>query len=292
MLSTMLEMIKCLESDSGSIRRDLEGLRLQTEVAQSVAEDAIQKAHETEEKFEDSLADFKHDMKQIKVNMEELEKKMLKSFDVQQMIDESFRKAEHTAAVTSRSSSSIPATRESFQKMENEERYGKTLVFGGFERESPREDITRFIEQNIITSDYKGIDEIYAYAIGSIGFVRFTNKNDMYKFLKEYGGRGKSRCGDREIWAAVSRFPEERKKGTVLSKWKKMLIEASIAEAADVKIDYKNGIIFLKRIKIGKWSALDAKLDLDAENLKEAGIQAEPQQLVAAVSELLGSRYK
>ena len=217
---------------------------------------------------------------------------MFKSFDVQKMIDESLRRAEQLASVASRSSRPSPVPREYSQQVEGEDRFGKTLVFGGFGRDTPRQDITKFIDQNIKSSDYTGVDEIYAYAFGSIGFVRFTNKNDMWKFLNEYRNRGKALCCDREIWASISRSPEERKKGAILSKYKKMLIEATIADAADIQVDYRNGIIQVKRVKIGKWSATEAKMELDAEKLKEAGVQVEPEKLVAAVSELLGGRYE
>ena len=75
MLATMLDMIKCLESDAGSLRRDLDGLRLQSEVAQSVAEDAMEKVQDTDVQVEELKTDVSLKIDELQSKFNSLDKK-------------------------------------------------------------------------------------------------------------------------------------------------------------------------------------------------------------------------
>ena len=48
-----------------------------------------------------------------------------------------------------------------------------------------------------------------------------------------------------------------------------MLIETPLAEPEDIRIDYKRGILFVKKVKIGQWSMTDDKVALDAGRMRE-----------------------
>ena len=253
---------------------------MQTEVAQSVAEDALGTAHGTEEKVEDMITDYNFKIDEINAKFDDLQKKMLKSVDVQKLIDDSIRKTERTASVTPMGSNMAMRN-----QPPTDDRFGRTVVLGGFARDTPKSEITDYVEKNVISCNAEVVDEIYAYAYGSVGFVRFVNKDEMWKFLKEFG-KNKHQVGSKAIWATVSRTPEERKKGKTLSKYKRVLIEASIADAADIRVDYKRGALFLKQVKIGHWSEQE-KFEIDPAKLKEAGISVGPTNLENAVNELL-----
>ena len=68
-------------------------------------------------------------------------------------------------------------------KTGHDAKFEKTIVIGGFSQDTPRLEITTFINKNIIKEDNRQVDEIYAYSYGSVGFVRFNNKADMWTFL-------------------------------------------------------------------------------------------------------------
>ena len=93
-----------------------------------------------------------------------------------------------------------------------DEKFGRTVVIGGFSQDTPMSEIKQFINEKVIKEELPEVDEIYAYSYGSVCFVRFHTNTAMWQFLTEYGKRVKPKRDDKEIWATVSRTPEERKK--------------------------------------------------------------------------------
>ena len=111
----------------------------------------------------------------------------------------------------------------------------------------------------------------------------------MMGALKEFGKKAKLKINDKVVWASVSRSPLERKKGKILSKYKRVLIEVGLADADKVRIDYKNGILMINRVRVGVWRAADGdgQMELSQDKLKDAGISVEVGKLADAVTELL-----
>ena len=55
----------------------------------------------------------------------------------------------------------------------------RTMVIGSFIHDSERDVITAWIEKHVITKADETVEEIYAYAFGSIGLVRFQTADLM-----------------------------------------------------------------------------------------------------------------
>ena len=168
------------------------------------------------------------------------------------------------------------------------DKFLRTAVVGGFSRDTPKGEVIEFLNKKLLEG-VEGVDEAYAYAYGSVGFIRFNSKEHMYKFLKDIGQTRKPQINGKDIWISTSKTPEERKKAKSLGKFKRVLIETKLAEPMDVKIDYKRGIIFVKRVRIAEWTFADGK-ELVAANeakLKEIGINVQAAKIHDAVDELM-----
>ena len=130
------------------------------------------------------------------------------------------------------------------------------------------------------------------YSFGSVGFVRFTTTDAMFVFLKQAAAKEKPQIGDRSIWISSSKSPEEGKKSKSLSKFKKVLLDTSLAKPEDVKVDYKRGIVFVRRLRVAEWKdAADPEctdnLVIDQETMQQVGNDVEPNKIYDAVAELL-----
>ena len=85
----------------------------------------------------------------------------------------------------------------------------------------------------------------------------------------------------------VSQSPEERLKGKILSKHKRVLIEVGLASADSIRVDYRRGVRLINRSRVGQWETSSEKLQLDKDKLREVGIDVEVCKLEAAVAELM-----
>ena len=112
----------------------------------------------------------------------------------------------------------------------------------------------------------------------------------MYEFMKKYGASSKPTVNGKPVWVAASRSPEERRKGKHLAKHKKVLIEVGIAKPEDVRVDYRRGILMVKRVRVGEWKKHDGNngsLELHEDSLKSVGIVVGKEAIEKAVKELL-----
>ena len=68
-----------------------------------------------------------------------------------------------------------------------DDKCSRTVVFGGFPRDSEKQEIVKFIEANIIKETDSRVDEMFAYRLGSVGFVRFdTQQHDGVPEVIQY----------------------------------------------------------------------------------------------------------
>jgi len=172
---------------------------------------------------------------------------------------------------------------------DDNDKLARTMVVGSFLQDSEREVVTSLIAKHIISEMDETVDEIYAYAFGSIGFVRFKTAEQMKDFLRKFGARPKPQVEGKSLWATGSKSPEDRLKAKHLGKHKRVLIEVGLANAADIKIDYRRSIILIKRRRVGEWKGEgdDGHLELNDEALKKVGINVGTAALQKAVEELL-----
>ena len=206
---------------------------------------------------------------------------------IKKMIDEAIANVKkNVAATTGRIKNLAAAASENVNQLD--EKFCRTLVVGSFGQDTAKEDIVNFLTTSILKG-VVGIEETYAYTYGSVGFVRFETRDAMYVFLKDFERKEKPHINGKKIWVSVSKTPEERKKGTYLSKFKRMLIETNLEEADNIKIDYKRGIVFVDRKRVAEWTAsVDGdKLVINKAKMEAAGIQVDLAKMYDAVEELV-----
>ena len=119
-----------------------------------------------------------------------------------------------------------------------------------------------------ILKDEKDIDERFAYNFGSVGFVRFLNRNAMFQFLSNTRSKIKPTINGKAIWISTSKTPEERTKAKHLGKFKKVPIETQLATPEQVYIDYKLGRIFIDKVRVAEWKTTEGQNKLVIDKIK------------------------
>ena len=111
----------------------------------------------------------------------------------------------------------------------------------------------------------------------------------MFNFLKDLGKGPKPMINGKEVWISVSKTPEERTRAKTMSKLKRVLIETDLAKPADIRIDYKRGLVMANKKRVAEWTASGSgdKLVIGKVGLTAAGIQVDPDKLDDAVAELM-----
>lgn len=145
-----------------------------------------------------------------------------------------------------------------------------------------------FLTQSVL-KNVQNIDETFAYNFGSVGFVRFQNRDAMFRFLTDSRTKDKPTVNGKPIWISTSKTPEERIKARHLGKFKKVLIESNLASPEDIFVDYKRGLIIINKVRVAEWKTVNGhdKLVADESKLKDVQIDIEPEKLYDAMAELL-----
>ena len=270
-MDKLLDMITEVKTSIGNIKDEIAQVRFQAGVAQAVAEEAIEKIDDVETRVFEKL--------------EALESQIPSVVTIQKMIEETLSKMkqevpkQHSPQMTKSNLLSHGS---------NEEKFSRTLVVGGFERDTPKREVVEFMNKSIL-KNVGGVDEAFAYNFGSVGFVRFLDRDDMFTFIKEFSTKDKPTFQGKAIWVTTSKTPDERTKSEHLSKFKKVLIETALADPSSIKIDYNRGDVFVNRTRIAEWKLFGntTRVVADASKLKEVNINVEPEKIYDAVDELL-----
>ena len=175
---------------------------------------------------------------------------------------------------------------------EKAEQFRRTVVVGGFEEDSFKIDVQNKVSG--IMKDVNGVEDIFAYRRGSIGFARFKSADAMHKSLQMYNNKDATKAthNGRTLWAAASRNPTDRRKGRIFSTYKRVLVEVGLADESQVDFDVKHGVLWVGRMRIGEWNG-DAEsgwLFLKSESMTQAGINVEHQMIDDAVREKLAAK--
>ena len=266
----MEKFVAIMRSSSDDLKTEIAQINLKVDMAQATADAAHDKA--------DQLI---HRVKSAESNQITMDQ-------VMQKIDEAFKKFKDEHKQGSPHAATA-ATSSVTRYGEDAEKFSRTMVVGGFPQDSDRDQVTKWINDQMIDEKDDTVDEIYAYMYGSIGFVRFQTAALMKDYLKKSGLKEKLKFGEKEIWTTASKSPDERRKARHLGKHKKVLIEVGLAKTEDVKVDYRRGLLLIKRVRVGEWigSAGDGSLDLNENGLKKVGIDVGKVALQKAVRELL-----
>ena len=256
-----------------SIQEQISNVKFTAGVAHSVAEEAMEKVQMLE-----------HD---IKETISALEAKVLDTTTIQKMIDASV--AQFRNNIPPKSFPPMSKTHPNTATENSvDEKFSRTAVIGGFARDTPKKDVVEFLTQSVL-KNVQNIDETFAYNFGSVGFVRFQNRDAMFRFLTDIRTKDKPTVNGKPIWISTSKTPEERIKARHLGKFKKVLIESNLASPEDIFVDYKRGLIIINKVRVAEWKTVNGhdKLVADESKLKDVQIDIEPEKLYDAMAELL-----
>jgi len=253
------------------VKNDVAQLKLQVNLAVAISEDAMKNTED------------------LSCKIKEIEKQYVTPEMLTAKIEEAIRKIREEFAKIPRvqSASAYPPNQPHKDGGEDVEKLTRTVVIGGFAQDSDRDDVTSLIEKHVISETDEAVEEIYAYTFGS--FIRFVSIDGMRTFLRKFGARPRPNVGGTTLWATQSKNPGERRKSKHLGKHKRVLIEVGLAKSDGIKIDYRRGILMVKRVRVAEWKGdgEDGSLELHEENLKKVGIDVGKTVLQNAVHELL-----
>ena len=274
-LNKMMAMIADVQTSIGTIKDELAQAKFQASVAQTVAEEAVEKVEALETRVFEKI--------------QTLEERIPDAQMIRTMVGEAVREAKHHVPTSFATKGDVNSKDIYGITGSIDEKFSRTLVVGGFARDTPKKTIINYI-QEFVVKDFLDVEEVFAYNYGNVGFVRFKRRESMFDFLKDFNKREeKTMQNQKPVWLTVSKTPEERRKSKHLSKFKKALIETGVTQPTDVLIDYKRGIIFVKHIRVAEWKETgdDSKISIDPVKLKDAKIMVDPKIIHDAVNELL-----
>ena len=262
MMKKMMGMIENIQTNVEDLKCDAANMKLQVNMAQQTAEEALEISKNIEERVRD------------------LEENALDKSFIENIIDK---------YLATKNVSKLPVANPALnQNMNNDEdKFSRTVVIGRVQAETQKKIVVDFMSQNIL-KDISGLEEAYAYSFGSVGFFRFVTKDDMWSFIKIWQHREKTKINGKDLWASTSKSPAERIKAKNLSKFKRVLVEVGLANATDIRIHYRRGFAFVKNVKVADWNANSENLSIDQDRLKEAGVDIDVKKVEDAVKELVG----
>ena len=76
----------------------------------------------------------------------------------------------------------------------HDEKFSRTLVVGGFQRDTPKKDIIKHMEKHLLKVA-EHVDEAFAYNVGSIGVIRFHSRHNMFEFNKSFNSKERPASG-------------------------------------------------------------------------------------------------
>ena len=274
MMNKLVQMVSTVQDHLEAVKVEVAQIKFQSGVAQSIADDAMAKVDDVENQIYEKLA--------------ALESRIPNVSTIQTMIDETLSK--QTLKMPNIISPQPRQTSKDAQHVHgtNEEKFSRTAVIGGLQKDTAKHDVVQFMNQFLL-KDVKGIDESFAYNFGSVGFVRFHSREEMFTFIKDFSGGIKPTIKSKQVWVSTSKTPEERRKGKYLSKYKKVLIETGLAEPSSIRVDYNRGLVFMNRLRLAEWkvSGSTGQIITDASKLKELNIAVDSDKIQDAVEELV-----
>ena len=217
---------------------------------------------------------------ELKTKFAEVTAAMVKREEVSKMVQEAVAKLSNIAMPS-------PSLRTSSARLPEgqTEKFARTVVVGGFEMDSKKESVEADVAE--LLKGVAGVQEIYAYRRGSIGFARFRSVDDMWAYLKKVNVKGAERPKVRgmPIWMSASRTPADRNKRKIFYSCKRVLVDVGVAKEEDVEYVLKSGILWIGRHRVAEWKPEEEKLEWITEALRRAGVDVDTKNLDDAVQE-------
>ena len=275
MLYDLRARVQQLEQDIGHMKPEISQAKLNIDLAQAEADEANVQAgmaHAASEEAANTVADLRY-------KTTEIEAALVKREEVSIIVQGAIDKMSSAITATAPNGSARPPSSEQIEK------FSRTAVVGGFEQGSMKNEIEHDVKE--LLKDERGVEEVYAYRRGSIGFIRFSSSGEMWAFLKKVNAKGVDRPmrRGRSLWISASRTPEDRRKGKALYSSKRVLIEVGLAKEEDVDFEAKRGVLWIGRQRVAEWVAATEKLRWKPEALKAAGVDVDSKLLDAAIDE-------
>ena len=244
----LMEMRNMMSPDTmEDLKMNVNNMKLEAGLARAEAEEATMQAGLAHAAAEEAT----NLCKNLETKVDEVHKSMLKAEDVQKMIEDALGKTNQTGCNGryAQKPEGVGQDRAIALKIDQ---FKRTAVVGGFEQDSMRTEVEQAVKD--FTKHTSGIEEIYAYRRGSIGFIRFLTADAMWKFLKAFNGKGDAKPlhHGRSLWAAASRSPEDRRKRQTFATYKDLLTNVGLANEEDVDFDARRGILWVGKHRIGE----------------------------------------
>ena len=283
-LQEMRSMIRPIAESVEELKTEISNAKLEVRLARAEAEEALTQAELAHGAAEET-ANLARD---LETKVSDIQRSMITMKEVQKMIADAISK--------NQSGSFSPSTLPNYSSSdksrltpEKTEQLSRTIVVGGFEQDSMKKDVETKVNQ--LVSSVGGVEDVYAYRRGSLGFVRFTEASAMWKFLKEFNSMdNKPYHNGRKIWAAVSRSPQDRKKGRTLAAYKRVIAEVGLAKVDEIDYDSRRGLLWIGKRRVAEWQVSEERLEIDASEMRAAGVVVDSNILTNAVAEAMGTQ--
>ena len=280
-LKEMTSMIRPLTTGMEDFRTEVNSIKLHMGMVQAEAEEATTQAglaHSAAEEAVKLTQDLDEKVKKIEASMVTMSQV--------QNINEMFKTAGEAKPLNK---NVVHNSTAGDAESEKTEQFKRTAFIGGFEEDSIKADVVHKVKD--ILKDVGGVEDVFAYRRGSIGFARFQSIGAMYKFLEQYNWKDgvKPTHNGKTLWATASRSPSDRRKRRILVTYKNVIVDAGLADASQIDFDVRRGILWMERTRVGEWAgdADTGRLLLSGEKVKQAGMKVEPKMIDDAVNEVL-----
>ena len=279
-LNEVTAMLRPITGGMEELRVEFNQMKLQVGIVQADAEDATMQsglAHGAAEEAANLVHALDERVKAIKASMATM-------MEVKNLIDGAL----HQSRTIGRGAA-LGETGHSQASQDKADKHSRTAVIGGFDMDTMKSEVEAKVSE--ITHDIGGVEEVYAYRRGSVGFARFTTTDAMWKFLKTFNDkeRAKPIHNGKHMWASPSRSPDDRRKPRIFGTHKNVLVEVGLADFSQIDYDLRRGILRAGRERIGEWTGDSASGDLvlNQDALVKAGLNVQVKMLSDAVTDAL-----
>ena len=193
-------------------------------------------------------AEFRSEISKERAAREELENRVKDLTDKFEVMTTSAK----APTFPDRSRSWGPQTR--VQDDHREELIKRTIVVGGFPRDTPRDSIVKKMTE--ITKDVEDIEE-KAYTLSkraTLGFLRFTSASARAAYLKQIRDEPRPSFNEKQLFIGPERNAADRQRARPLSKVVNLLVGGGIPRDK-LEVDFRMSVVWLDGIegRIAEW---------------------------------------
>ena len=161
LMLSMMGMMTEIKNDVGDLRKEVHHVKLQAGIALSTAEETAARVQEVEDRIKD------------------VENTMVTRGVVDKMIADALANCNQPLPWPKAHDTSDTQFSPYSKDANSDDKFARTVVVGGFEQDSEKDDVVQFIKHTMLL-DTRGVQEVYAYNFGNVGFIRFDSLDSMW----------------------------------------------------------------------------------------------------------------